>query len=182
MGSRNVVIHAIAVMLVVHAASAQAPAIGTGTHVRVWVPDSISGLRVGRVIDVGRDSMRIVGAQGHTAAFALSDVDRLEVSRQRRPVWTMFTPVATVPSGFILGGMFGFLSSGVTGAEFDHAMAWGAGVGAAAGLAGSVFLWKTYKREVWTRVDVPGRATRSPTRLLITPFRRHVAIGAGLSF
>ena len=155
----NVVVAAIALSPVAQAAvpssaTAQAPAITPGTRVKLAAPKAFPGERIGRLYEMGRDSLRF-GAPNDSTAVAISSISSLQVSRgMRRTGWGTASGLVLVPGGALIGSVLGLGVFGTTGGEIDHGMAWGAGLGAAAGVVAAVGIWKGSQREEWSHVSL----------------------------
>jgi hypothetical protein len=139
---------------VASSASAQSPAIRPGTRVKLAAPNAFPGERVGRLHELGRDSLRF-GAPEDSTAVAISSISSLQVSRgMRRTLWGTASGLVTVPGGALGGSVLGLGVFAMTGGEIDHGMAWGAGLGAGAGVVAAVGIWNGSRREEWSHVSL----------------------------
>jgi hypothetical protein len=136
-------------------ASAQSPAIRPGTRDKLAAPNAFPGERVGQLHELGRDTLRFGAPNDDSTAVAISSISSLQVSRgMRRTVWGTASGLVLVPGGALIGSVVGLGAFGMTGGEIDHGMAWGAGLGAAAGVVAAVGIWKGSQREAWSHVSL----------------------------
>ena len=147
---------AVAEAAIASSATAQTPAIPPGTRVKLTAPNAFPGERIGQVHALGPDSLRFVASNSDSSAVALSSISSFQVSRgMPRPLWGKVAGLVTVPGGALLGSLVGLVAFGASGAaDIDHSMAWGAGLGAAGGVAAWVGIWKTSQREQWSYVSL----------------------------
>ena len=139
---------------VASSAAAQTPEVLPGTRVKLAAPGAFPGHRVGQLYEIGRDSLRF-GAPNDSTAVALASISSLQVSRgMRRTVWGTASGLVLAPGGALIGSVVGLGVFAMTGGEIDHGMAWGAGLGAAAGVVAAVGIWKGSQQEEWTYVPL----------------------------
>jgi hypothetical protein len=140
---------------VASSASAQSHAIRPGTRVKLAAPNAFPGERVGQLHELEPDSLRFGAPNGDSTAVAISSISYLQVSRgMGRTVWGTASGLVLAPGGALIGSVLGLGVFGTTGGEIDHGMAWGAGLGAAAGLVVAVGIWKGSRQEEWSYVSL----------------------------
>lgn len=155
---------ALTVVALIAGRDSAAQQVAAGTKIRFNAPTVFDGWRVANMAGFAADSLRVAYSPGDTALIPVAKIAFMDESRGRHaPLWAKLSAFVLTPVGAVGGLTTGFLFA-IADTEYDDedAMLWGAGVGAALGLATGIGLAASYKPEVWSPVVLPGSRWYQP--------------------
>ena len=166
-------------------ATAQAPELRHGTHVRVTLPGVLPKPLVGVVDTVQSDTLVLVKTTEGRRLLPLSGLSRIEVARRKRPLWSKTAPLWMTAIGAGAGAVLGYNSNSKD--EFftpaDDAKAGAAALGTLGFLVGSIVALSV-KTDEWHLVLDRPQSARSPIApsLYVTPGAGRMTVGLRAAF